>query len=136
MSNSAVVDDITIPIIDISSLMLPLYDENMINTANLIDQALKTFGLFIAINHNSIITVKEAMDTSNLLFQLKLESKMEVKMDDITFARGYIPEGRESGLIDKYYEPKEGIVSDYNIKYKYHTNAIINTKRLQLWLKS
>lgn len=102
-------DKITIPIIDVSSLITPAaYDEDMISTANLIDEALQTYGLFIAINHNSKITLNEAMDSSNALFSLNLESKMKVKMDDSSFARGYIPEGKESGLIDKYYEPKEG----------------------------
>ena len=135
--SKSVDDSISIPIIDISSLMIDQrsYDD-MVITASLIDKALQTYGLFVAINHNSKITDNEAMSSSNILYSLSLEGKMEVKMDDSSFARGYIPMGKESGLIDKYYEPKEGIVTIIIIViFIIMIDFIITIIRFQLWFR-
>lgn len=54
--------------------------------------------------------IKAAYD----LFFMKKELKESIKVEEGGFMRGYIPFGQESGLLNKYFEPKEGFSYGYS----------------------
>lgn len=71
-------------------------------------------GMFIGMNAMEQSTADKVMKAAYDLFFMKHEQKENIKVKEGGFMRGYIPFGQESGLLNKYFEPKEGFSYGYS----------------------
>lgn len=103
----------SIPIIDVS----PLFSSDVtdyLRCAHEIDSAFRTYGLFLASNHNIDKSLRhDMMESGRSLFRLDDEDKRAVQVTSGGFMRGYISFGAESGLASVF-EPKEGYSYGYS----------------------
>ena len=115
---------ISIPLIDISVLFWSEYNvkdissipEEVSDVVLQIDSALRNYGIFIAtgLGEESESLFSDAIKVSQDLFNLSLAQKETVKLNSDNsketqdLCRGYIGFGQESGLVDQFFEPKEG----------------------------
>lgn len=96
-----------VPVIDLSKLGID------VSTSIEIDLALQEYGMFIGTNAMMKRTSDDFMNAAQELFSLDSNDKEKIKVKEGGFMRGYIPFGQESGLLDKYFEPKEGFAYGY-----------------------
>ena len=104
-----------LPIIDITPLRdlslgpgSPFYMQ-MLHTLRQIDEAMQTFGCFIATGHDLEHKWEPALDAARQLFALPPAALADVAITRTgVFGRGFLEKGRESGVAAKHYELKEG----------------------------
>ena len=126
-----------LPIIDI----MPLRDltggpgspflAQVTNVTNAIEQAMKTFGCFIATGHDMEFLWEDLLQVSSKeLFALPLKELEDVAISKTNvFGRGYLEKGKESGVKSTYFEHKEG----YSYGYPHQTLAKNIMEQTNLW---
>lgn len=97
-----------VPVINLSKL------GKDIQTSIEIDLALQEYGMFIGTNAMDKRITDSAMKAAYDLFAMEQDQKESIKVEEGGFMRGYIPFGQESGLLNKYFEPKEGFSYGYS----------------------
>lgn len=88
---------VTVPIIDISSLIRDDNDSAIMETATLIGKACKEIGFFIIVGHNvdrSIIDA--AWEATQRFFELDLDEKLQYVKPQEVYPFGYTPLGGET----------------------------------------
>jgi len=108
LSSSVPVIDIT-PLRDLSTAPGSPFYAQFITTLRQIDDAMRTFGFFIATGHDLERRWEPALDAARQLFSLSPAALADVAIAQTgIFGRGYLEKGKESGVASKHYELKEG----------------------------